>query len=315
MLDLSENIIDFCARELGLATSEVLAIAATAPKRYFVWTIPKRSGGDRIVCHPARELKVIQEIFLSKILNDLPIHDSAMAYTKGRSIKKNAISHLDSRVILKLDFTDFFNNLLVEHWRMYAADYFPHWTPPERHFAEQILFWGAQTYAPKCLAIGAPTSPMISNALMFEIDARLCAFAEAKKLVYTRYADDITFSSKAHLAKEETISEVRTALATAKYTKIRLNDAKTTIVSNRFARRVTGLTLTPDFRISLGRERKRLISAMVHRSLQGKLDHDETKKLSGLLAFSLDVEPTFIESLKKKYGEIPISRLLRWQAG
>lgn len=311
MSDERANIIKDCADHLALTVSEVMSIAATAPRRYYVWEVDKRSGPEkRTLCHPARELKPIQHYFLHRLLHDLPVHPAATAYVSGSSIKKNAAAHVRSRVILKLDFADFFNSLKVGNWRKFAADHFPDWTRDEIDFSCRVLFWGAGSYTPRCLAIGSPTSPLISNVLMYEVDVKLQAFADETGLVYTRYADDITFSSQAELDRDRTIMAVRRALVRADYTTVRIKDEKTILVSNRFARRVTGLVITPDHRISLGRDRKRKISAMVHHARQRKLPADSWPKLAGLLAFAMDVEPTFVDALRRKYSPELIEAIL-----
>jgi len=162
MAESSIKLMVDCANTLALTVSEVLAIAKTAPKRYYVWEVEKRSGrGTRTLCHPARELKAVQYYFLEKVLRDLPVHPSAMAYVTGKSIKKNAEAHAQSRVVLKLDFADFFNSLRVSNWRRYAAEHFPEWSQQELDFSCQILFWGAGTYNPKCLAIGTHVSAAV----------------------------------------------------------------------------------------------------------------------------------------------------------
>jgi RNA-directed DNA polymerase len=301
-------IID-CADHLALTAGELLSIANTAPKRYFVWEIPKRSGkGTRTVCHPARELKSVQYLFLREILHDLPVHPAATAYMEGSSIRKNAEVHVNSRVIMKLDFADFFNSLKVENWRCYAREHFPEWSEEELDFSSRILFWGGGSYSPRCLAIGAPTSPLISNALMHEVDQTLAEYAVRANLKYTRYADDITFSCRGRLNYDATLRAVEHALARAQFTSVRVNEDKTILVSDASARRVTGLMITPDNRISLGRDRKRLISAMVHRLWCGKLASADLPRLAGLLAFAADAEPDFIERLRAKYSP----ELLQW---
>jgi hypothetical protein len=306
------KLIHDCASDLALTTGEVMAIAKTAPKRYYVWEIEKRSGkGTRIVCHPARELKAAQYYFLHEVLDDLPIHPAATAYVRGSSIRKNARAHVKSRVIMKLDFADFFNSLKVGNWKRYARDHFPEWSSEELDFSCRILFWGANSYKPRCLAIGAPTSPILSNALMYEVDVALAEYAESAGLRYTRYADDITFSSRGWLDYEATLATVRRTLQVARNTSIRINDEKTILASSKTARRVTGLVITPENKISLGRERKRLISAMVHHTYLRRLEAGDWPKLAGLLAFAADAEPAFVRRLQTKYSVDLIQRILQ----
>lgn len=307
-----ENIIRSCARYSGLTVGEAMAVAKNAPARYKVYTIPKRNGsGERVICHPARELKALQYYFIQGPLSELPIHHFATAYKQGSSIKENARAHLKGRVILKLDLQSFFNQIKASDWRKFARDHFPDWSGEELAFATSVMFWGEGTAQPRCLAIGAPTSPGLSNAMMFEFDCMVEDFCASRRLIYTRYADDLTFSSEEYLDRDDVIGAVSTFLSAAKYTNHAINPVKTKLFSKAFARRVTGIVLTNDERLSLGRERKRLIRAMMHHALQGSLNEDELKRLRGLLAFAKDVEPTFLNSLAKSYGLHAVDGLLQ----
>jgi RNA-directed DNA polymerase len=305
------SLIRICALAAGLTESEVNQIAQTGPKRYKVYQIPKRSGGRRTICHPSRELKALQYVFLRQILNELPVHKAATAYKVGSSIKSNAAVHTGSRVILKLDFENFFPSIKVNDWEGYAREAFPHWTQWEIRFSSCVMFWGEGGYIPRCLSIGAPTSPLLSNVLMHEFDIALSNYCASLALTYSRYADDITISSEGNLDKEAIIAEIKAIINSIKNPTLRLNNAKTKLASNSTSRRVTGLVISNDGLVSLGRDRKRNISAMVHHAIIGKAGRDTRSHLAGLLSFANDVEPSFIVSLKKKYGEREIELLRR----
>lgn len=305
------DIIRRCANYVGLTVSEVLAISSNAPRRYKIYEIPKRSGtGTRTISHPARELKALQYFFLREVLSELPVHPAATAYKTGSSIKLNAAPHTRSRVILKMDFDSFFPSLKVENWVTYLSDYFPNWTDAEIEFSQRVLFWGEGGHAPKCLAIGAPTSPHISNMLMYELDEALSEFAEVQDIVYTRYADDMTFSSQGFVNKELIVGHVSRRAARLKYARLKLNDEKTNLISKAFSRRVTGIVITNASQLSLGRNRKRLISSMAYRARNRALDAAEMKRLQGFLAFAFDIEPSFVAMLERKYGRNLIRNLL-----
>lgn len=307
--ELSESLIRTCARATGLTMNEVIQIAGIGPKRYKVYQIPKRSGGYRTICHPSRELKALQYVFLREILNELPVHEAATAYKAGSSIKENASRHLASRVILKLDFQRFFPSIKVNDWAKYAKARFPEWTTQDLNFSANVMFWGAGGYRPVCLSIGAPTSPLISNALMYQFDELMSKYALEKHIEYTRYADDITFSSNDFLEKKSVIAHVQKIIDSMEYPTLKLNVAKTKLASKSTSRRVTGLVLTNEGQLSIGRDRKRLISAMVHHALNGRSDGSTLAHLAGLLSFASDVEPEFITSLHLKYGKNNIEGL------
>jgi RNA-directed DNA polymerase len=297
------SLIFRCAAATGLTRSEVLSIARTGPKRYKIYQIDKRSGGRRTICHPSRELKALQYFFLREVLADLPVHDSATAYKSGASIRENAERHKHSRVILKLDFNNFFNSIKVSDWRAYLASRFREWTEEDAAFSAFVMFWGEGGYQPSCLAVGAPTSPLVSNALMYRFDDLLSDYGQKNNLNYTRYADDITFSTYGFINKLAVLRKVRLTLREIEYPKLRLNPNKTRLASKATMRQVTGLVLTNEQRVSLGRGKKRIISSMIHHAINGSLEMEMQVRLRGLLAFAQDVEPTFVAALAVKYGD------------
>jgi len=298
-----------CAKALGLTLVELYAIVVTAPKRYKSYEIPKRSGGFRTISQPSRELKSIQYFLINDVLSKLPVHPSAMAYREGSSIAKNALRHVSSRVILKLDFENFFGSIRVADWRRYALGRLPHWSEMDFGFSAQVMFWGCGGRSPICLSIGAPVSPILSNAIRDDFDVQMSRFAAEADLVYTRYADDLTISSNDFLDANAIIKQVQAALARSDAPRLSLNEAKTYLASKARSRRVTGLVLSNEGAVSLGRDRKRLISAMVHRAGLGQLSAKELMTLHGLLAFAHDVEPDFVVRLERKYGGEAIAAL------
>jgi RNA-directed DNA polymerase len=98
--------------ELAMLPSHLARIIQTAPLRYKLFEIPKKSGGMREVAQPAREVKAIQRWIIREIGPSLPVHTCAMAYRDGLSILQNAEAHAASRFMLKLDFTSFFPSIL-----------------------------------------------------------------------------------------------------------------------------------------------------------------------------------------------------------
>ena len=104
-------IIEEIASRLALPTSFLLKVARTASHRYKEYTIPKKTGGMRTIHHPARELKLIQGWLLQHVLNKLPVHAAATAYSEGSNIKRNAERHVANNFMLRVDFKDFFPSI------------------------------------------------------------------------------------------------------------------------------------------------------------------------------------------------------------
>ncbi|WP_315717491.1 MULTISPECIES: retron St85 family RNA-directed DNA polymerase [unclassified Bradyrhizobium] len=312
------SLIRELVEEIGLSATAIQRIVLTAPARYKVYNIPKRHGmGSRTIAQPSRELKAIQHYILQKKLTKYKVHDSSMAYVRGRNIRQNAERHAQPSSILKLDFKDFFPSIKVADWERFARR-----TPileveqADIRLYSQIMFWGQQkrSTVPKCLSIGAPTSPALSNILLFDLDVMLNSEAGRIGVVYTRYADDITISA----ANIDSILSferfVRRAVKSLKSPKLTFNDDKRGLFKKGQRRLVTGLVMTPNGQISVGRERKRLISSMLHRSLNELLDQKERSRLKGLLGFCIANEPDFLTRMRSKYGDSVIEAALKFHA-
>lgn len=303
------NLIAKLIAETGLTERDVRRIISNAPRRYKEHTIPKRSGGERWIANPARELKALQRVIVKEYLLDLPVHPSAMAYRRGRSIKDNALAHVENGPILKFDFKDFFPSIRVRDWNAYCDDrgIFPDWS--DRHDVSQILFYKPKGAAHLQLAIGAPSSPHLSNLLMYQFDAIVSELVQEDYVTYTRYADDLTFSAKRTGYLTSVEEAVRRAMRDSPWPRLKLNDEKTVLATTKYHRQITGLVLTNDKKVSLGRDRKRKLSAAVHHATLGKLDREQAAKLAGYLAFAYAVEPDFVHRLERKYGREIIDKL------
>ena len=298
-----------------ISPSDLLRIINTAPARYKQYTIPKRRGGVRIIAQPSREVKAIQRYILETKLATLPVHAAATGYIKGQNILLNAEHHRDSRVILKLDFIDFFPSIKVRDWDILLRVLkTPLIEQNELSFYKNILFWGQGTKTPRCLAIGAPTSPALSNIILCRLDTTFSQIASRLKVIYTRYADDITVSGK---SVEDVLRFEASFMRIIKATKspvLASNDEKRGIYLKGQRRMVTGLILTPVSEISIGRERKRLISVMFHKVLIGALNAEQMGYLKGMVGFCLANEPEFITRMRRKYGNETIDRVLTFTA-
>lgn len=293
------DVLQRMSSDLAMMPSHLAKIIQTAPLRYKIFEIPKKAGGMREVAQPAREVKAIQRWVIREIGPKLPIHSAATAYREGASIRRNAEAHAQSRYMLKLDFTNFFPSILKGdvylHIERHCSEFLD---PAAQRLIAHVCCWARRRQPPLRLCIGAPSSPLLSNSMMFEFDNLLSSVAEQDCVTYTRYADDITLSSRVRSKIDRYEEIVKQLLAELQYPKLNLNLAKTVRASRAGKRVVTGLVLTPDGGLSIGRDRKRLIRAMYHHSLSHQLDEKELQELQGLLAFADSIEPGFSHRLK-----------------
>lgn len=290
----AKDLVAAMARDLGTLPTHLETIIRTAPLRYKVFFIEKKNGGLRQVAQPARELKEIQR-WINRLLEPiLPVHESATAYRRGSSIKENAQVHVQSNYMLKLDFKDFFPSIkrkdIESHLKSKCSD---HLDSSAIRMISYLSTWAPLRQTPLRLCIGAPSSPLLSNTVMYDFDVALSQICADRAVKYTRYADDITLSSLKKHVLEEFVGIITNQLEELPYPRIALNAKKSVFASKAGRRIVAGVTITPTRSVSIGRDRKRLIRAMYHRYIKGLLSADETRKLFGLIAFAEHIEPGY----------------------
>lgn len=166
--------------------------------RYSEFTIPKKSGGSRTIHAPEPGLKLIQtrlaamlQDCISDINKERKIDDAlSHGFRRGKSIVTNAQQHCNRRYVFNVDIEDFFPSINLGRVRGYFMknNNFLLKEPVANALA-QIICYKNQ------LPQGAPTSPVVSNLIAHVLDIRLAAIAERYGCHYSRYADDLTFST------------------------------------------------------------------------------------------------------------------------
>ena len=295
-------IIEHLSETLFLAEHDIVRFSLSSPHRYKVYEIPKRnSSKTRTIAHPSKELKFIQRTLVEFLSKKLPVHETAFAYKKGIGIKENAKKHSKSKYLLKMDFKDFFPSITPDLFFSVAKAHGIEFNENDRTVLTGLLFWRPIKGDGLVLSIGAPTSPLISNFVMFSFDKKVSAECLNKKITYTRYADDITFSTRVKNALFEMPLFIASVLNET-MEGIELKHEKTIFTSRAHNRHVTGVTLTNNGGLSVGREKKRLISSMIHKSKYSKLSIEAAANLLGLISYATHIEPEFMDRMIKKYG-------------
>jgi RNA-directed DNA polymerase len=158
-------------------------------QKYVEFSIPKKSGGHRVILAPSTAIKILQRK-LSQILYSVYEPKATVhGFSPSRSIVTNAQQHLRKKFVLNIDLQDFFGS--IHFGRVRGIFIAPPYNCPKDV---------ATVLAKMCchlnrLPQGAPTSPVISNMICAKMDSQLRILAKDFKCTYTRYADDITFST------------------------------------------------------------------------------------------------------------------------
>lgn len=181
---------------------------------YHYRVLEKQSGGLRLIEAPKPRLKAMQRRILAQILEQVPPHPAAHGFVKGRSIKTFVAPHVGQRVVLRMDLHDFFPSFGAARIEgVFRTLGYPEtvagllggictnmaprgvWKQAGAGTNKVQLREAHSVYARPHLPQGAPTSPALANICTYRLDCRLAGLAKAVGAEYTRYADDLAFSS------------------------------------------------------------------------------------------------------------------------
>jgi len=233
-----------------------------------------------------------------------------MAYKKKTGIRDNVERHVKNKYILKMDFTNYFpsikpNDLIAHIQRHLDLDL----GEEDVDTLSRLFFYDKNRTKELSLSIGAPTSPEISNTIMYDFDVQTYEACMKNDIVYTRYADDLTLSTNTKNILFNYPNVVSKILQELSYPVLSLNSEKTVFLSPSGNRHITGLVLTNEGEISLGRKKKRYIRSLLYQYSRGMLEEEQVSYLRGYLSFCSDIEPQFVSRLKDKYGSALLERI------
>lgn len=213
-----------------------------APKRYRIFHIRKKSGGLREIKAPCRQLDVILTCINVMLKACYEPSDAAMGFTSGKSVLDNASVHVGHNYVFNIDLKDFFPSIQQARvWRRLQLRPF--------NFSREI----ANVLAGICCAFdenaqgnvlpqGSPASPILTNAICDKLDRRMKGVAKRFGLHYSRYADDMTFSSMHNVYQKDSTfrTEIRRIIEEQGF---RMNEKKTRLQKTGTRQEVTGLTV------------------------------------------------------------------------
>lgn len=296
------------AKALGLSLAQLRWLTyhrrGATLVHYHRYEIPKKSGGTRHISAPKPRLAAAQRWVQTHILEKLDSAPPAHGFVRHRSLVTGATPHVGASVVINLDLKDFFPSIT---WRRVKGlfvkmGYGEHvatvlallCTEPPR-VASTL---DGKTYhvalGERQLPQGACTSPTLTNLLCRRLDARLAGLAKRFGYTYTRYADDLSFSSKTGRDANALRWAVRQVLATEGFSE---NPSKTRVMRASQRQEVTGLVVND--KLTVTREyyknlRATLFNCARHGlASQNREGHpDFAAHLRGKVAFVAQIDPT-----------------------
>jgi retron-type reverse transcriptase len=287
--------IDFGNLAVCIGLSPVLlARISFNPTRYYrTFEIRKANGGTRIIETPRVFLKVIQWFLLDTVLNRLRVSPAVHSFIHGRSVVTNGIRHQKQNYVGNIDIENYFgsiDNKMVMSCLL-AAGFTDH------ECSVVTTLCTKDNHLPQ----GAPTSPALSNSVLYEFDQEMTTICRNRGVIYTRYADDMTFSGT---SRGDIVDSIRNATEQLRVIfGLKVNNKKTRIISKGGQQRVTGVVVnnlaTPP------RARLRKIRAIFHQAsidpskFRGKVD-----ELSGYIGYLRQFPKLRNGNISENYLEI-----------
>lgn len=267
------------AHRTGVPHASLRRYVSRRYEPYRSFYIRKQSGGRRLISIPEPDLFTAQRWLAKHVLRAVPTHRASFAFAPGSSIVQCAAKHTGAAWLIKLDIKQFFPSISeIQVYRVFRelgyqrlisfelariSTFAPQASPRymlknwQNHHTKGVPAYGfrGQGYLPQ----GAPTSPMLSNLVMRALDEAIARISRDAGVRYSRYADDMTFSTKkvsfGRAASKNLIREVKCCLMRSGF---RLNMQKATIVPPGARKVVLGLLvdgtqpkLTREFRSNL----------------------------------------------------------------
>jgi RNA-directed DNA polymerase len=317
------------ARAMNLTVGKLRFLAfarrTSVTTHYIHFRLPKKTGGFRQISAPMPELKAAQTWILDNILNRVAVHEAAHGFLPEKNIVTNARPHVGAQTIINFDLENFFPSITYKRVKgIFASMGYAEamatvfaliCTAPE---VEEVEIDG-KTYfvalTERHLPQGSPASPMISNIAARRLDKSLTKIAESNGFKYTRYADDLTFSTV------ETEAEVSKLMSQVRYVVekqgFKVNENKTRVLRRGRQQEVTGIVVND--KISLDRKTLKKFRAVLHQAENNGLEGLRWGNSPDLIAalkgyanfvFMVDKEKGFIfrqqiERIIEKHGWQP----------
>ena len=287
---------------------------AAEKTHYVYFEIPKRSGGKRQLSAPLPTLAKAQEWVLHNILERLPTEPSAHGFIKERSTVTNAAPHRQKALVINLDLSDFFPTITYRRVRGFfeRLGYSPAvstllsllCTEAPRRPVEYDGKRYQVAIGERALPQGACTSPAISNQISRKLDRRLLGMCNKHGWVYTRYADDLTFSTDAD--KKPDLPRMRARVRHIVTEEgFALNPKKGRVQRRSSRQSVTGIVVNDT--LGLPREEVRKLRAILHQAKTTGLEAQNREQLPhfeawlrGKVAYLSMVDPTKGKALREQ---------------
>lgn len=275
------NNFNDLAQSIGISTKTLYLLVNFKKNYYRSKKILKKNGSTRLLRVPSYSMKTVQRWIYEEILKKVPVSTVSMAFVpKRHGIIESGLKHKDNLFFLSMDIHNFFDSIS----RYSVKNFFF-----SLGFSSDVVYLLTELCTfDDSLPQGAVTSPYLANLICGKLDARILGLCKKRNIEYSRYADDLCFSSD-KLYDLNKIVPIITEIAEDEGFEI--NTAKTHFSSNYSRKTILGITLN-DNSIHANYELKRCIRAQIFNSIT-KGDYSNRQYILGMIAYISDVEPKY----------------------
>ncbi|MCH5052029.1 MULTISPECIES: reverse transcriptase domain-containing protein [Pectobacterium] len=267
-------------------------------------------------------LKVIHTFLSRFVFNEMPMRkDIVFSYQKDVNISDAVRPHCNSEFIFKTDISKFFPSISAEAVSHTLSKYCENirTVDPEevRENIKRIVYLCTVNNR---LPVGFSCSPSISNFCFYDYDNTIEAYCNEKGYIYSRYSDDLIISSQDEMDKKIITSDLTAMLSSDAFLKLSLNHKKTKIITKKYERKILGISILNDGKMTVSKATKTDIEVKLHllktdrKKLLNYTGMDEMTSIlsiAGVLSQINNIDQDYLFHLRKKYGNAIISKLLR----
>jgi RNA-directed DNA polymerase len=339
--------LNHLAHLVGVTAQELQNVVSRREDAYRVFRVKKRGSPNavpapprryRTICVPHPFLMRTQRWIAQNILNPITPHPSSHAFAPGSSLIKAAKQHTAARWLVKLDVRHFFESILEDQvYRVFRSLGYGALLsfqmsrictrlPTETHLylhrapGQRSSRMPYSTLQKGFLPQGAPSSPMLANLAMRTLDRRLTELAQSTGWRYTRYADDLAFSTTAESTRARAVRLSRQVAHELEQIGLISHREKTSIAPPGARKLVLGIMvdrekprLTRGFRNNIETHLFALtnknLGPSAHRTKRGFTSIIGMRRhIRGLLAYAHLVDPAYASALESIYSGIDWSR-------
>lgn len=260
----SLNNLEDVASFLHISNRQLIYYSFIAPenKRYKQFDIRKKNGDNRPIHAPAKTLKRAQKILNYKLQALYEPINTAHGFIKkyenneGQIVTTNIITcaslHIKKRLILNIDLKNFFPSITAQRvYGLFMNQY--NLNKEVSRILTRICCYGS------ILPQGAPTSPIISNMICSRLDRKIRKYCSQNSISYTRYADDLSFSTHKKKLPESFEMKIKEIIESEGF-EVNPNKSRLLVRENKLE--VVGLTVNK--KVNISRKYIRNIRAILH---------------------------------------------------